>query len=476
MNKLSKLLLIPALLLSFLVFKKSFLSPITHDEAFSYEVYSPKNIKDILAFSTDVSANNHIVNSLYMKFIAAIGLEHTGVLRLVSSLSFLLFLFSLVSIAKNQDNTWSLGLYLLACANPYLLDFFSLARGYGFSFACMAFSIFLFIKGMREPLSNKLFWAIQVATVAMLSNFNLVYFWSALNLYHAILFLSQKNVQKAVLIKQVKTYVFPLLSLAYLLVVFGKLQAAQQLYFGGKDGFLNNVVEDQLWCYIYDNNYALNPQLLAIWDITPIFLLVVAIGAGFFKSVRTNPAYREWIFTLFLVLVSALFIELNHRLTHSLYPIKRTGLFLSVLQSISVMLFFRFLISLKYLKVPALITSYSLALVLFAHTLYSYNGMRFREIPYDCHHYEILSVLEKETKTNEVLNLSANWQVGPALNFYRKTKNLSWMPIITRDTLNTKANYLIVFDEDLPKLQTDSLQELLAYPQEGLYVYKKSRN
>jgi hypothetical protein len=473
MSNLYKLLLIPAILLSFLVFKKSFLSPITHDEAFSFEEYSQRNVKDILSFSQFISANNHIVNSLYMKFTGALGFEQTGILRLLSSFSFLLFVFSTIGLAKDHSNYWSIGLYLIACSNPYLLDFFSLARGYGFSFGCMAFSIFLYVKGLRLPQSKNIYWAIQMATLGMLSNFNLVYFWSAINLYHAIQFISQRDFSKSVWVKLARTYIFPILSFAYLLFVFGKLQAAQQLYFGSKDGFFKNVIEDQLWCLIYDQNYSWNPQFLLCWDYTPLFLLLVAILSSFFNSVRTNNAYREWIFTLFLALVSVLFIELNHRLLGSLYPIKRTGLFLTVLYSINVLMFFRFLITIRTLKVPTLILSYTLAIVLFVHTLYSYQDLRFREIPYDCHHYEILSVLEKESKPNAVLDLSANWQVGPALNFYRATKSYLWMPKISRDTINPQATYLIVFNEDLPKLETDSLKELLSYPNEGLYLFKR---
>ncbi len=75
MTKRNFILLLPGLVLSLLVFYKSFFAPITHDEAFSYGVYVPKSIKAILSFKEDVSANNHIINTLFMKLMNGIGFE-----------------------------------------------------------------------------------------------------------------------------------------------------------------------------------------------------------------------------------------------------------------------------------------------------------------------------------------------------------------------------------------------------------------
>jgi hypothetical protein len=453
-----------------LVFYKSFFAPITHDEAFSYGVYVPKSIKAILSFKEDVSANNHIINTLFMKLMSGIGFEQVGMLRLLSASSYLVLLFSLFFLIYKENNRYASLLYLIVCCNPYLLDFFAMARGYGVSFGLMVLSLYLFLK---EENKNSQFWSMQIATIAMLANFNLVYFWLSIGLLHFSKFMSKKNFEKTILIRQFGTYLFPMLSLLYLLIVFKRLTAAQQLYFGGHNGIVNDLINDQLWCYIYDNDYKENPLYLLIWQWLPVMMLALAIILAMFKDIRKNKFYISWISVLFILIFSFLLIEINHRLTGSLYPLKRTGLFMSILLSCSVMLMLRFFAELKYVQIPSLIASYSIIGLLYFHTVSSYDSNRYREVPYDSHHHEILAKLKSEIKDENVpIDLSANWQVGPSLNFYKKTKHLNWLPEIKRDSIRTNAQYLLVFEEDFPNINRDSLNELLAYPKEGLYLFK----
>jgi hypothetical protein len=86
---------IPALVLLGMVVTKSFQAPFTHDEAFSFEVYSSKSIPSILAFKEEVSANNHLFNTLFMKGMSELGITEPGFLRMLSWASFGLFVWSL---------------------------------------------------------------------------------------------------------------------------------------------------------------------------------------------------------------------------------------------------------------------------------------------------------------------------------------------------------------------------------------------
>ncbi len=450
---------------------KSFEAPITHDEAFSYEVYSSKNIKSILSFKEDVSANNHIVNTLFMKLISGIGFEQAGMLRLLSSISFLIFLISAFLMTKDEKNIASSSLYLFACCNPYLLDFFSMARGYGISFALMTLSLYLFLTFEDK---NKNFWSMQIATLGMLSNFNLVYFWASFGILHLFQFVRTRNFETEILKKQIFTYLFPAISIFYLIVVFKRLTEAQQLYFGGHSGIIEDLVNDQFWCIIYDKNYSRNSLFLSIWHSVPILMILSSTLLAFFKEIRNKKSYKNWISVLFILVFSFFMIELNHRLSGSLYPIKRTGLFMSILLSISFILMMKFLTEIKYLKIPIIFISYISIGLLFYHTITSFDSKKYREVPYDSHHHEILAKLQNEVKDEKTeLDFSANWQVGPALNFYKKTKFLNWLPKTGRDKIRSNAKYLLVFDEDLENLNMDSLEIQLSYPNEGLHLLKR---
>lgn len=472
--KKNLLFFIPALVLAFFVFKKSFLAPITHDEALSYQVYSPKSVKGILAFKEDISANNHILNSLFLKGIRKMGFNQAGMLRLAASLSFLLFAWCLFQINKNPKSLGSMGFYLIACLNPYLLDFFSLARGYGISYGFMALALMLLLQGKNEANNKKLFWAMQVASLSLLANFNLVYFSVPFGLIHLFLFFQHNPIRFNSLIKLAGHYLFPALSVDYLYKAFNQLKAAQQLYFGGNKSFELDVVIDQLWCFIYDQNYSLNPTFLLIWKVLPVLLLGFALAFSLIKKIRQAPLFQDFAIAIIILFGAAVCIELNHYFLGSLYPIKRTGLFMSVLFFITLFLFFRLLASFKSLKIPVTVLAYSIIGLLSVHTYHAYDTLRFREIGYDSHLHEILAVLANETQGNtHELDISANWQFEPALNFYRETKNLNWLPKFNREPIRPKAKYLLVFDEDLPALNPDSLIELLTYPKDGVHLFKQ---
>ena len=81
--------------------------------------------------------NNHILNTLLVKYSIALFGAHSWSVRLPNLLSFLLFAWAVYRIAclLNPRSFWLPVTAVLFFANPYLLDFFGLSRGYGLSVA-----------------------------------------------------------------------------------------------------------------------------------------------------------------------------------------------------------------------------------------------------------------------------------------------------------------------------------------------------
>ncbi len=462
---------IPALVLLGLVVTKSFQAPFTHDEAFSFEVYSSKSIPEILAFKEEVSANNHLFNTLFMKGIYAMGLSHPGFLRMLSWASFGLFVWSLYQLFKTKEKYLIGFLFLIPCCSPYLLDFFSMARGYAFSFSLLAMTCYLYLK--HEVGSKQQIWAVQFATLALLANFNLVYFWFSLLSLHLLQNIRKPNHWQ--IYNLLKTYLFPLLSLVYLGHVFIQLSSAKQLYFGGNTGFIENVLNDQLWCLIYDQNYSLNPYFLRLWTWMVPGMVVFALVLFGFKQLRNNTHYKIWTTLLYFLVCSCVLVYLNHVLTGSLYPIKRTGLFLTIVFMMTVAYFLLFIYTIIPLKPVYLTFSIGFVGLLYFHTINATQPKRFREIPYDCHTDEILATLATYSKSNEVLDFSANWQFSPSFNFYQETQGLNWLPKLERSPIDTNAQFLLLFEEDFAVLDTQNMQTLLSYPEEEIALIQQFR-
>ena len=107
------------------IIARSFMVPITHDEAYSYLLVKTNYIVAMAG-----TANTHWINSLGMKLGSLLLGDDPWQLRLFSMMAWLLYGFSAIRISEKLKNKL-LGFALFTClvANPFLLDFFSLARG-----------------------------------------------------------------------------------------------------------------------------------------------------------------------------------------------------------------------------------------------------------------------------------------------------------------------------------------------------------
>ncbi|HVB02605.1 MAG TPA: hypothetical protein VNE41_02675, partial [Chitinophagaceae bacterium] len=122
----------------------AFRMDITHDEAFSFYLEKINYFKAMTG-----TANTHWLNSFFMKIFNLIFGDKPGWLRLQSILAFPFFalgFYTLSSPIKNQ--LLRLSLYCLVLFNPYLLDFFSLARGYGMALAFQVWMVVFLVKAI----------------------------------------------------------------------------------------------------------------------------------------------------------------------------------------------------------------------------------------------------------------------------------------------------------------------------------------
>ncbi|MBK7441247.1 MAG: hypothetical protein IPI65_06875 [Bacteroidetes bacterium] len=95
--------------------------------------------------------------------------------RLTNLLAFVLYFFVSVELLKKIRNEfWFVlcGIFILVC-NPYLLDFFALARGYGLSIGLMVLSIYKFYQYLTQKNIHHLTYTYISAALAVLANFTL---------------------------------------------------------------------------------------------------------------------------------------------------------------------------------------------------------------------------------------------------------------------------------------------------------------
>ena len=172
----------------------------TCDEAGSYLYFISPNVLALFNFN---SANNHFLNSFLAKISSAAAGSSELVLRLPNLLAYaayLLFAFLILNRFVKAKMIVVCG-YLLLSLNPYVLDYFSLCRGYGLSLGFLMASLFFFFSFLdktTEPGPDRyrlLRYSLIAASLAVLSNFSLlnVYLGLAVSAFGYFVFLNHRD-------------------------------------------------------------------------------------------------------------------------------------------------------------------------------------------------------------------------------------------------------------------------------------------
>ena len=147
----------------------------TIDEAGTYLNYLDAPPMTMFNFNV---ANNHLVNTLLAKLSSVLAGSSEFVLRLPNLLAYAAyFLFSFLILHRViKKKLLVLPGCLLLSLNPYVLDFFSLCRGYGLSLAFMTASLFFFFAFVNSPSdrSRGLRLSLVTALLAVMCNFSLL--------------------------------------------------------------------------------------------------------------------------------------------------------------------------------------------------------------------------------------------------------------------------------------------------------------
>jgi hypothetical protein len=154
----------------------------TVDEAQTYIRYLSSDALSIFSFN---SANNHFLNTLLAKVFSMIGGNQEFMLRIPNLLGYALYLvFAFLLLNKFVSRTTAVFGFLLLNLNPYVLDFFSLCRGYGLSLGFLMASLYFFasflsgITTQQKDAERDLIFSLCAAAGSVLCNFTLldVYF------------------------------------------------------------------------------------------------------------------------------------------------------------------------------------------------------------------------------------------------------------------------------------------------------------
>lgn len=298
---------------------RAFLVPVVHDEAITFLLFV--ETRDFLPFRGGWDAGNHVlVTGLGWVAWKVFGF-HLWALRLPSLLAFVLY----------AAYAWRWGrqlrtpllrrcLWAALLGMPFLLDFFSLFRGYGLSIACWSMALYELVAWLERRSTGALVRVLAASACATFSGLSLLTLWAAVL---AVLMgtLWGRSVARNQRRKWIVLWaVLGLLPFVWATAWLQELSAHGSLYYGLRTGVFGGTVPSLL------------KAMFGGVGISARWLVLLAMLAGTWaawRAVREKPAgFRAWALVLSagLLWADVLGRELLFAWRDTLFPEDRTAL------------------------------------------------------------------------------------------------------------------------------------------------------
>jgi hypothetical protein len=426
----------------------------THDESYTYTRYVHQSFMDIISYKTPYT-NNHILNTVLMKYSEVFFGSSELSLRLPNIFAFILYsVFSTLLFCKYSPNL-VFPFYLLMVLNPYLLDFFALARGYGLSIGFLVMSLYYLSLHFTSKQNKHLILFNVGAFLAVMSNFSLLnYYMCALIIYNVINYVAPKLESRNNPFHFFKLNKINILSVIISgMVLYEPLRRISKmslLDFGGKNGF----IEDTLGSVIYDFFYEMYVTPFYEIILKTIVLLVVALTTLLIiKNVvqKKNDFFKTHITLVFanlLLLALAIITIMQHLILNNDYYVHRFALFfypLFILNFVFLLNYFVRSFSIVIISISYICSFLAGFNIYINHATTSYKDWKF-----DSNAKVVMQkmVSEHEKYPNKQIQLGINWLFEPNTNFYRFTWDLKWLNPTHRNGISKHDDYFYVLETD----------------------------
>jgi hypothetical protein len=381
---------------------------ITNDEAYSF--YIMKNFWYAEALCT---GNTHWLNSFAMGTAILFGFENPFAIRWLSLLAFAIFLSCTLRMLRTSDNIFFvILLFCLLALNPYVLDYFTVARGYASGLALQMVSILCFMNSSIYGSKTRRI-SLLVAGLTPFANYSFIYFFIA---FASVYFIRAFRNETTILFKKVTFYaeiLFVVTITAFVLFAFRFIARCSGDVFGAGTTSLRNWLEVLPAGLI--NNHSKWTDQPALIIVIHLFMISSAIYGILKKNAFPLYNYCSWI--LLIMLAALLF---NFFACGVVLPYYRSALFLFPCSVICSVFFLDHLLQRNVLtKMLMLLLSFLLITNFFFHL----NISSVRDYKTQSDAKETFDLLEEAGAKNVVIDPEL---FGVYRNYYAIAKNYSY--------------------------------------------------
>jgi hypothetical protein len=427
----------------------------THDESLSYTIVTGNGLWAL-------SANNHWANTISAFLSSRIFGYSELALRLPNVIAFIFYLTFVYGLFTGPffSRVSALVVLPLFLFNPFLLDFFSLSRGYGLALAFFTGCIYFSLRSLNDASYRTFALAAICAIVCVYSSFSFVIAVFAIQFGHLLFWrrASQFDVKRTV-----KIYAWEALALAPGLCAILYLASTDKFYAGGVD----DVFSDTL-------------RSLAIYSFGPPFFeqqqltLLVAAGWVYLAALLGKRSSELRI----LVLACALLLVVPTLLNWAVgfrFAVDRSATcwlpLFGVLAHCAIRAQWTSL-----LRSGLLVSCAMLSALLAAEFVRSANLKFTRIWKYDADTRNVLELLAQNRAGGDI-RLGIDWHFEPAVNYYRETRGYGWLERVTRDGVTSEYDFYYLAPANRPKIPAGCLQEIAYFPDaEAVLIRNCSRH
>lgn len=464
--------LLPSLFIFIYVLIRAINIDFTFDEAWTIFDFIPKSVLHIINY-TPPDTNNHIINSLSIKFLYAFLPNTPFVARIPNILALISYLYFGAKLCQRyfKDTTGVLA-FLVLLLNPFALDFFGLARGYGIVLGMQMPALYYILKYTEQGNLRFLAYSFLFSALMVLANFAALYFYLGwLGVFFLYLCVKRQITLKKMAIAGSITFLLTLI----LWEPLRKLIEVNGFFVGGKTGFY----EDTLLSLTRYSMYEMEKTDANVWLCGVFFLVysVIVFGSFLFKPNTTSAL--TILFSIILLASATLIIQ--HHVMDSLYLVDRMALFFYPL--------FVLTLFLGTEQIPASIISKGFAYLFAALFVINFsthaNLNKTLTWYFDSHTTKLLEQINKEGQAlNKKQKIDYSWPFVAGIDYYLKTKKYPYIESIKSGYMELNEDYdyyiylggrldVIYYNPEEQLILNTSYDTIRSFPAEQVYLYKR---
>jgi hypothetical protein len=424
----------------------------THDEAYSFY-----NVKHFWYVEVLCTGNTHWFNFLAIKSVTLLGLEKVGQLRWFTVFSAGVYLTTVYCWIKNlKDFSTKFFAFAIALLNPYLIDYFGLARGYAPGLMFESLAILYICMVIKNRKKNTATLSLFFAGMAAIANFNFFYFFTVFSVIYFYRFHLKKGLdflkQKLFYIELVYTIVIAALVLRALKFM---TECSNDIADYGGEELINSVFAGMIDTFIY-GKFHTNGLPILTYVLFTIVLVLSLYGILAFK--KHKIVWYQLSGSL-LLLMFALMI-LNKWCFDVLYPTYRTCLMLYPLIALVLVGFVNSIVTKKMIK-PIVLYTFSVLIAIHFITTINFSKT------YDYYQQEDSKLCLDYLKSISAKKVGLTGELyGVYRNYYQMTENYKCS--FAAEQLNTQ----VVLRDNYDAHKITEYEYLALFPPYNMSFYK----